>query len=312
LPKSNCKDSNKISTDFPNNYIWGLTFFYKTVSLAVFEHINQIHSWVISQRDQGLTVGFVPTMGALHAGHQSLIELATRQCDRVVASVFVNPTQFNNAEDLEKYPRTLEADLTLLEMSGCHAVFCPTVDEMYDTGEKTEHWNFGALSNSLEGKFRPGHFDGVLTIVKKLFLAVEPDKAFFGEKDFQQLAIIKRMTEAEKLPVQIIAGPTIRESSGLAMSSRNTRLSAGDKVIALHISKVLFDAANSGKQLDPIQLEAHAYRTLSNVDGLTLEYCSLVKASDFEPITQWPEEKTVMLVAAFVGGVRLIDNVIIP
>jgi len=312
VAESDCKDSNKISTDFPNNYIWGLTFFCKTVSLAVFERISQIHSWVISQRDQGHSVGFVPTMGALHAGHQSLIELAARHCDRVVASVFVNPTQFNNAEDLEKYPRTLEADLTLLKMSGCHAVFCPTVDEMYVPGEKTEHWNFGALSNSLEGKFRPGHFDGVLTIVKKLFLAVEPDKAFFGEKDFQQLAIIQRMTQAEKLPIEIIAGPTIRESSGLAMSSRNTRLSAGDKDIAQQISKVLFDAANSGKQQQPAQLEVWANSALSNIDGLTLEYCSLVKASDFEPISQWPSEKTVMLVAAFVGGVRLIDNVIIP
>ena len=282
------------------------------MSLAVFERISQIHSWVISQRDQGHTIGFVPTMGALHAGHQSLIELATGHCDRVVASVFVNPTQFNNAEDLKKYPRTLEADLALLEKSGCHAVFCPSIDEMYEPGEQTQRWDFGALSNSLEGEFRPGHFDGVLTIVKKLFLAVEPDKAFFGEKDFQQLAIIKRMTEAEKLPIEIIAGPTIRENNGLAMSSRNTRLSEDEKIIALHISRVLLESARSGKNTDPVQLENQANADLKAIDGLRLEYCSLVNASDFEPLTQWPTEKTVLLVAAFVGEVRLIDNVIIP
>jgi pantoate--beta-alanine ligase len=282
------------------------------VSLAVFERISQIHSWVISQRDQGHTIGFVPTMGALHAGHQSLIELATGHCDRVVASVFVNPTQFNNAEDLKKYPRTLEADLALLEKSGCHAVFCPSIDEMYEPGEQTQRWDFGALSNSLEGEFRPGHFDGVLTIVKKLFLAVEPNKAFFGEKDFQQLAIIKRMTEVEKLPIEIIAGPTIRENNGLAMSSRNTRLSEDEKIIALHISRVLLESARSGKNTDPVQLENQANADLKAIDGLRLEYCSLVNASDFEPLTQWPTEKTVLLVAAFVGEVRLIDNVIIP
>ena len=282
------------------------------MSLAVFERISQIHSWVISQRDQGHTIGFVPTMGALHAGHQSLIELATGHCDRVVASVFVNPTQFNNAEDLKKYPRTLEADLALLEKSGCHAVFCPSIDEMYEPGEQTQRWDFGALSNSLEGEFRPGHFDGVLTIVKKLFLAVEPNKAFFGEKDFQQLAIIKRMTEVEKLPIEIIAGPTIRENNGLAMSSRNTRLSEDEKIIALHISRVLLESARSGKNTDPVQLENQANADLKAIDGLRLEYCSLVNASDFEPLTQWPTEKTVLLVAAFVGEVRLIDNVIIP
>lgn len=282
------------------------------MSLAVFERISQIHSWVISQRDQGHTIGFVPTMGALHAGHQSLIELATGHCDRVVASVFVNPTQFNNAEDLKKYPRTLEADLALLEKSGCHAVFCPSIDEMYEPGEQTQRWDFGALSNSLEGEFRPGHFDGVLTIVKKLFLATEPNKAFFGEKDFQQLAIIKRMTEVEKLPIEIIAGPTIRENNGLAMSSRNTRLSEDEKIIALHISRVLLESARSGKNTDPVQLENQANADLKAIDGLRLEYCSLVNASDFEPLTQWPTEKTVLLVAAFVGEVRLIDNVIIP
>lgn len=281
------------------------------MSLAVFERISQIHSWVISQRDQGHTIGFVPTMGALHAGHQSLIELATGHCDRVVASVFVNPTQFNNAEDLKKYPRTLEADLALLEKSGCHAVFCPSIDEMYEPGEQTQRWDFGALSNSLEGEFRPGHFDGVLTIVKKLFLAVEPNKAFFGEKDFQQLAIIGRMTREEGFPIEIIAAPTIRESSGLAMSSRNVRLSEEERISAIGISRILLSARATGRADSPEKLLHTATTGLKNERGIHLEYCALVKTSDFEPFAAWPDEPCVLLVAAYVGDVRLIDNVII-
>ena len=281
------------------------------MSLAVFERISQIHSWVISQRDQGHTIGFVPTMGALHAGHQSLIELATGHCDRVVASVFVNPTQFNNAEDLKKYPRTLEADLALLEKSGCHAVFCPSIDEMYEPGEETQRWDFGALSNSLEGEFRPGHFDGVLTIVKKLFLAVEPNKAFFGEKDFQQLAIIGRMTREEGFPIEIIAAPTIRESSGLAMSSRNVRLSEEERISGIGISRILLSARATGRADSPEKLLHTATTGLKNERGIHLEYCALVKTSGFEPFAVWPNEPCVLLVAAYVGDVRLIDNVII-
>jgi pantoate--beta-alanine ligase len=306
-----CKDSNKISTDFPNNYIWGLTFFDKTVSLTVFEHISQIHSWVISQREQGCIVGFVPTMGALHKGHQSLIELAARNCDRVVASVFVNPTQFNNPDDLLKYPRTPEADLALLEKAGCHAVFCPDVTEMYSVDESIRHWDFGPLSNSLEGHFRPGHFDGVLTIVKKLFQAVVPDRAFFGEKDFQQLSIIRRMTAEEGLPIEIVSAPTVREDSGLAMSSRNVRLSASESVTAIQISRVLLEAQGIGRKLPPRDLEKGAREQLSSIVGLQLEYCSLVVASSFEEAEAWHPEPAVLLVAAYVGGVRLIDNVII-
>ena len=308
---SDCKDSNKISTDIPNNYIWGLTFFDKTVSLAVFEHISQVHSWVISQQEQGYSVGFVPTMGALHAGHQSLIELAARHCDRVVASVFVNPTQFNNPDDLLKYPRTPEADRQLLEAAGCHALFCPEVSEMYEVGEQMRQWDFGALSHSLEGHFRPGHFDGVLTIVKKLFISVAPNKAFFGEKDFQQLAIISRMTVEEGLPIEIISAPTIREASGLAMSSRNIRLSASEREIANQISRVLLDAQREGRSLDPVRLEKRAQEQLLSVQGLQLEYCSMVRATDFTKADVWSSERMVLLVAAYVGGVRLIDNVII-
>ncbi len=281
------------------------------MSLAVFEHINQVDSWVNSQQELGYTVGFVPTMGALHAGHASLIELAAAHCDRVVASIFVNPTQFNNAQDLLKYPRTLEADLRILEASGCHAVFCPAIDEMYTPNERTAHWDFGPLSTSLEGFFRPGHFDGVLTIVKKLFQAVHPNKAFFGEKDFQQLTLIKRMVVEEKFAIEIIAAPTIREASGLAMSSRNRRLSAEELTIANQISKTLLEANQLGRSISPAELGLRARVQLMSVKGLVLEYCALVHAQTFEPLDGWPNEKAVLLVAAFVGETRLIDNVVI-
>lgn len=281
------------------------------MSLIVFEHINDVRGWVISQREQGLTIGFVPTMGALHAGHGSLADLALKQCDRVIASIFVNPTQFNNPDDLVKYPRTPEADLELLEVAGCHAVFCPAIAEMYSVDEPLQQWDFGALSNTLEGYYRPGHFDGVLTIVKKLFMAVAPDKAFFGEKDFQQLAIIRKMTNAEGLPIEIIAVPTVREPSGLAMSSRNVRLSQDERICALAISRALFAASAMGRTVSPEILQARATSDLMRVDGMKLEYCALVKASDFSTVADWPDDTCVLLVAAYVGGVRLIDNVII-
>ena len=281
------------------------------MSIAVFEHINAVNNWVAQQHEQGLRVGFVPTMGALHAGHQSLITLAKHHCDCVVASIFVNPTQFNNASDLAKYPRTLDLDLQKLEMAGCDAVFCPSVEEMYPNTDKG-HWDFGLLSNSLEGHYRPGHFDGVLTIVKKLFLAVQPDLAFFGEKDFQQLALIQRMTTEEKLPIQIIAAPTIRESNGLAMSSRNMRLTPEQLETAVHISRILFQSADKARSENPIHLVNQAKQAFSNLPDIKLEYFELVKAATFEPVEQWPEEPCVFLVACYVGEVRLIDNMIVP
>ncbi len=250
-------------------------------------------------------------MGALHAGHQSLIALARQNCDVVIASIFVNPTQFNNASDLAKYPRTLQLDIEKLSDSGCDAVFCPAVEEMYPSNEKG-HWNYGPLSNSLEGHFRPGHFDGVLTIVKKLFIAVQPNKAFFGEKDFQQLALIRRMTADESLPIEIIAAPTIREKSGLAMSSRNTRLNAKQLETAAHISRVLFNAAKNARSYDPKTLVSKAKIDFEHIPDISLEYFELVVATTFERVEEWSIEPCVFLVACYLGDVRLIDNVIVP
>jgi pantoate--beta-alanine ligase len=182
---------------------------------------------------------------------------------------------------------------------------------MYLDNEKTTHWDFGLLSTSLEGHYRPGHFDGVLTIVKKLFLAVAPDKAFFGEKDFQQLALIQKMTLAEKLPIHVVACPTVREASGLAMSSRNTRLTPAQHNIALNISRVLLAAAQLGRSMQPKELELWANKELQLIEGLRLEYCALVDTARFDLPAQWTEEDCVLLVAAFVGEIRLIDNVIV-
>lgn len=279
------------------------------MSLTVFEHISDIRTWVELQHKQGKSVGFVPTMGALHAGHQSLITLAKQHCDSVVASIFVNPTQFNNASDLEKYPRTLQADLEKLAASGCEAVFCPSVQEMYPTGEKG-HWDFGLLTHSLEGHFRPGHFDGVLTIVKKLFEAVPADQAFFGEKDYQQLAIIRRMVLEEQIPVNIVAAPTIRESSGLAMSSRNQRLNAQELRVAANISRILAECVALAGELPPQKIVQHGRSSFSAIPELKLEYFELVEADTFAPLTDILQKPCVLLVACYLGEVRLIDNMI--
>lgn len=280
------------------------------MSLPVFEHITDVNRWVTQQKESGLTVGFVPTMGALHAGHQSLIALARQHCNVVIASIFVNPTQFNNASDLERYPRTLQTDLDKLAAAGCDAAFCPSVEEMYPKSDKG-HWDFGPLSNSLEGKFRPGHFDGVLTIVRKLFAAIQPDKAFFGEKDFQQLALIRRMTCDERLPIEIIASPTIREANGLAMSSRNMRLNEAEIRLAAHISRILFATTENARSKDPRDIVQEALRKFAAFEEIQIEYVELVEANTFNPVVLWPDSPCVLLVACFIGDVRLIDNVII-
>ncbi len=281
------------------------------LSITVFEHIKDVRNWVLSERASGRTVGFVPTMGALHHGHITLVQAARRQCDSVVASIFVNPTQFNNARDLQLYPRTIEKDMVMLEEAGCSALFHPEVSEMYPRND-VRHWDFGVLSNSLEGHFRPGHFDGVLTIVQKLFEAVPADYAFFGEKDFQQLALIRKMTSELNLPIQIVGCPLIREAGGLAMSSRNMRLSGEQKKTAEGISCTLFAMAQLRGSMSPARLEQYGLSMLSALGGIETEYLSIVDSKTFEPVTDWSQStEPVILIAAWVGGVRLLDNVIL-
>ncbi|MCL2414550.1 MAG: pantoate--beta-alanine ligase [Bacteroidales bacterium] len=254
-------------------------------------------------------IGFVPTMGGLHEGHLALVRQAKRENEVVVVSVYVNPIQFNNAEDLKKYPRDLERDLDMLKEVGCDIVFAPEDAEMYPE-KPTENYSFGALETVMEGAFRPGHFNGVAIVVKRLFDLVNPTTAYFGEKDFQQLALIRALVEQEDLAVEIVACPTVREHDGLAMSSRNTRLPEEDRRIAPQIYKILRDCRDLVDVLTPAQLKTFAEEHLKKIPRTKLEYFEIVNAKTLQPIENWSNcPKRVACVAIWLGGVRLIDNV---
>lgn len=278
------------------------------MSLQVIRTISELKGCILAAKSGGSTVAFVPTMGALHSGHISLITAAKGQNRLVVASIFVNPTQFNNPSDLKHYPRTESADVVLLEAAGCDVVFMPEVDEMYPSAHKG-HWNYGILSSSLEGHYRPGHFDGVLTIVKRLFEAVEPDLAYFGEKDFQQLAHIQRFVREEMPSIKIIGCPTMREDDGLAMSSRNLRLTPEQRQTAKVISKILYDMLEKKYDFAPSELEMYGRTQFELTHGIELEYLEIVDAKTFAPVPDWDDLfDPIILVAAYVGEIRLIDN----
>lgn len=249
---------------------------------------------------------FVPTMGALHEGHLDLVRKALEITEQVIVSIFVNPTQFNSKEDLEKYPRTLENDLKLLESVGDVLVFAPTVVEMYPSNFKEISIDLSALENVMEGKFRPGHFNGVMNVVHRFFEIVQPKHAFFGEKDFQQLAVIQRMVEELKLPVQIIPCTTIRETNGLAKSSRNQRLSEIQKEQALIMVKTLLFAKENKDKVSPNDLKTSSIEYF-NRGELKLEYLEIVDAQTLQSIDHWKAGSR-MCIAAFCGEVRLIDN----
>jgi len=254
-------------------------------------------------------IGFVPTMGALHEGHLSLVRQARRENEIVVTSVFVNPIQFNNSEDLEKYPRDLDHDLNMLKEVGCDIVFAPDVAEMYPE-KPTETYNFGALETVMEGAFRPGHFNGVAIVVKRLFDLIKPTAAYFGEKDFQQLAIIRALVKQENLAVEIVGCPIVREHNGLAMSSRNTRLSEEDHRIAPQIQKILNDCRDLVEVFTPAQLKIFAEEHLKKIPRTKLEYFEIVNAETLQPIENWDDcLRRVACVAIWLGDVRLIDNV---
>ena len=254
-------------------------------------------------------IGFVPTMGALHEGHLSLVRQARRENEVVVVSIFVNPIQFNNSEDLEKYPRDLERDLNMLKEVGCDIVFAPENSEMYPE-KPTEVYDFGALETVMEGAFRPGHFNGVAVVVKRLFDLVNPTTAYFGEKDFQQLAVIRALVEQENLAVEIVGCPTVRESDGLAMSSRNTRLSEEDRRLAPQIQKILRDSRDLIDMFTPAQVKAFAEEQLKKIPRTRLEYFEIANAKTLQPIEKWDDcPRRVACVAIWLGDVRLIDNV---
>ncbi|OJV16988.1 MAG: pantoate--beta-alanine ligase [Dyadobacter sp. 50-39] len=279
--------------------------------MEVFTSVQSLRQFLDQQVLQQKTIGLVPTMGALHTGHISLIEAAKKDNDIVVCSVFVNPTQFNNPEDLAKYPRTFEADRVMLENAGCSAVFAPSVEEMYPE-QPVVKMNFGALETVMEGASRPGHFNGVGIVVSKLFNIVKPQYAYFGQKDLQQVSVVRQLISDLSFDIELIICPTVRESDGLAMSSRNTRLNADERAIAPHIYRILTgagEALNAGKKVNEVVNWAKS--EFGKIKEFTLDYFEVIYLGDLLPIESiGPAGSNAICVAAFLGPVRLIDNII--
>ena len=277
---------------------------------------KELQAAVLACKAVNKTIGLVPTMGALHEGHASLVRRAVAENDVCFVSVFVNPTQFNNKEDLAKYPRNIKRDAELLSSIGAHYVFAPTPEEMYSAEEMntTFSFDFAGLDQVMEGKMRPGHFNGVVQVVSRLFYLVQPDKAYFGEKDFQQLAIIHHMVERSSMAgtfgnLQIIGCPIVREASGLALSSRNERLSASEKETALAISKTLFASLEWAKEAGATvaNVQQRVIDAINAVPGLEVEYYEIVDQTTLLPTNTF--EHAIGCVTVYCGPVRLIDNI---
>ena len=290
------------------------TCFRKTLGLIIrkmelIQTINELLAKLDVLRGEGKTIGLVPTMGALHAGHASLVKRAVAENDVVVVSDFVNPTQFNDKNDLAKYPRTLDADCRLLEACGVTFVFAPSVEEIYPEPD-TRTFSYAPLDTVMEGKYRPGHFNGVCQIVSKLFLIVEPTRAYFGEKDFQQLAIIREMVRKYPFSLQIVGCPIVREADGLALSSRNARLSGEQRMQALQISKTLFASVDYAKVHSLAETKAFVEKGIEDAEGLRLEYFEIVDGNTLQPVSSWDESGYIVgCITVFCGDVRLIDNI---
>jgi len=277
--------------------------------MKLIQTINELRAELDVLQNAGKTIGLVPTMGALHAGHASLVKRAVAENDVVVVSDFVNPTQFNDKNDLLKYPRTLDADCKLLEECGATFVFAPSVEEIYPEPD-TRQFSYAPLDTVMEGKYRPGHFNGVCQIVSKLFLIVEPTRAYFGEKDFQQLAIIREMVRKYPFNLQIVGCPIVRESDGLALSSRNARLSAVQRTQALQISKTLFASVEYGKNHTLAETKAFVEKCIDEAEGLRLEYFEVVDGNTLQTVSAWDESSYIVgCITVFCGDVRLIDNI---
>lgn len=281
--------------------------------MKVIATITELQQTLMPLRQGGAKIALVPTMGALHNGHLSLIAAAQKQADIVVCSIFVNPTQFTDPKDLEKYPRPLEHDIKMLTEAGCNFVFMPSVKEMYPSYPTPENWkiDLGPAEFVLEGEFRKGHYQGVTQIVYKLFDAVKPEVAFFGQKDFQQVLMIKNMVLELGLAVDIVTCPIIRETDGLAMSSRNIHLNKADREHSLALSKALFYIEENYTTQPIAQLVEQAKAMISSVEGVELDYLTIVNGDTLLPIKEKASNNTVALIAAKVGETRLIDNVII-
>ena len=276
--------------------------------MKVLKSKKTLIDYVERQREMGKKIGFAPTMGALHQGHLSLYKAAKKENDEVISSIFVNPTQFNNPDDFQKYPKTLEKDLELLEKAGVDAVYVPNVEEMYPDGLNSKKYDFEGLENEMEGKYRPGHFDGVGTIVEELFRQVQPHNAYFGEKDYQQLAIIKKMVEKTNLPVKIHGIPTLREEDGLAMSSRNVRLTETQRKEATIIYETLAKVKEWFKVISLDEIKQRVTDIFRN-SNFELEYFVIADEETLKEANTIDEDKEYRaFIVAYADTVRLIDN----
>ncbi|MBK5209591.1 MAG: pantoate--beta-alanine ligase [Flavobacteriaceae bacterium] len=277
--------------------------------MLVFAKIISVQQKIESLKS-GTSIGFVPTMGALHEGHLSLVEKAKNENDIVVVSIFVNPTQFDNADDLKNYPKTIDKDLSLLKSTNCDIVFTPTPEEIYANNIQSQSFDFDGLEFQMEGKFREGHFNGVGTIVERLFEIVKPNKAYFGEKDFQQIQIIRKMVEKRNLPVKIIACPIHREKDGLAMSSRNIRLTKEQRVSAPFIYKTLKQAKAEFGTKNALEVVKWVENEFKNHPLFNLEYFEIADEYTLLPVeTKNSTKKYRAFIAVFAGKIRLIDNI---
>lgn len=277
--------------------------------MKVISTIAELRKVLDEYRVAGKTIGLVPTMGALHRGHASLVERSVADNDITVVSIFVNPTQFNDKNDLRNYPRDLEADCVLLDRVGADIAFAPEVEEMYPEPD-TRVFSFTPLDEVMEGPFRPGHFNGVAQIVSKLFYAVEPHRAYFGEKDFQQLAIIREMVRQLSLSLEIVGCPIVREQDGLAMSSRNMLLTAEERERAVKISQTLFKSLEIAGNNSLAYTKAYVEDAMNSTEGFRLEYYQIVDGNTLQPIENWEDSSYIVgCIALFCGNIRLIDNI---
>jgi pantoate--beta-alanine ligase len=277
--------------------------------MRIYQKRSELEEELALVKKRGNTIGFVPTMGALHEGHLTLVRQCALENDICVVSIFVNPTQFNNKEDLEKYPRTLVADAELLVETGCKFIFAPTENEIYPEPD-VRIFDFAELDKVMEGRFRPGHFNGVAQVVSKLFDIVKPDRAYFGEKDFQQLAIIRELVRQYHIPVEIIGCPIVREADGLAMSSRNMRLSVQEREKAVLISDTLLKSRTFVGQKKIADLKKWVIDRINDEPLLEVEYFDIVDASSLQSVRDWTDSSGIIgCIAVYCGDVRLIDNI---
>lgn len=280
--------------------------------MQIFKEIGLLKAFLVEKRTQGKTIGFVATMGALHEGHLELIRNSQNENSLTVCSIFVNPSQFNNPTDLQKYPRTLESDTQKLEKVGCDVLFCPEADEMYES-QSILRFDFGHLDKVMEGEFRPGHFSGVALVVSKLFNIVEPNVAYFGQKDWQQVAIIQQLTRELKFNLKLKSIPTFREADGLAMSSRNARLTPEHRKRSSIIYRALKSATEEVKKNRAINdVKADVIKTIEAEPDFKVEYVEVADSENLKPIKNVTESaRPIICIAVFAGEVRLIDNMFV-